>query len=258
MRLISWNVNGIKSILKKNFLAFVREHDPDVLCLQETRSPRENIVLDIKGCELYWNHARKAGYSGTAVLTKIKPLSVAYGMGTLKHDGEGRIITLEFQDFFLVNVYVPNSKRGLERLPYRTREWDVDFLKYLKKLEKNKPVVCGGDLNVAHAEIDLANPKANEKNHGFTPEERAGFDNFLNAGFIDTFRVFEKGGGHYTWWSPMGGCRGRNIGWRIDYFLISASLRGRLQKAFILKDATGSDHCPVGIELAVCGNLSKA
>lgn len=257
MRLISWNVNGIKSILRKDFLTFVRECDPDVLCLQETRSPREDIVLDLNGYDLYWNHARKAGYSGTAVLTKIKPQAVVYGMGTPKHDGEGRIITLEFREFFLVDVYVPNSKRGLERLPYRTREWDVDFLKYLKKLEKKKPVVCGGDLNVAHAEIDLANPKANEKNHGFTPEERAGFENFIKAGFIDTFRVFEKGGGHYTWWSPMGGCRKRNIGWRIDYFLISESLRGALKKAFILKDVTGADHCPVGIELA-CGNLSKA
>ena len=249
MRLISWNVNGIKSVLKKGFLDFVKQAGPDVLCLQETRSPREEVPVHLPDYEHYWNHAGKPGYAGTAVFTRVKPLRVTDGMGILKHDNEGRVITLEFKDFYLVNVYVPNSKRGLERLPYRTREWDGDFLRYLKGAEKKKSVIFCGDLNVAHTEIDLANPKANEKNHGFTPEERAGFDNIVKAGFIDTFREFEKGGGHYTWWSPMGGCRRRNIGWRIDYFLISPALRRRLKDAFILKEVTGSDHCPVGIEI---------
>lgn len=249
MKLISWNVNGIKSVLKKGFLDFVQRENPDVLCLQETKSPKDAPALDLPGYGQHWNNAPRPGYSGTAVLTKIKPLNVTDGIGIAKHDREGRVITAAFKDFFLVNVYVPNAKRGLERLPYRTREWDVDFLKYLKKIEKEKPVVFCGDLNVAHAEIDLANPKGNVKNHGFTPEERAGFDNIVKAGFIDTFREFEKGGGHYTWWSQMGGCRGRNIGWRIDYFLISPPLRKRLKRAFILKDVTGSDHCPVGVEL---------
>lgn len=249
MKFISWNVNGIKSVFKKDFMGFVKHSKPDVLCLQETKSPKEPIVVDLNGYQQYWNYASKPGYSGTAVVTQMKPLKVTNGIGIPKHDAEGRVITLEYQDFFLVNVYVPNSKRGLERLPYRTKEWDVDFLRYLRKIEKNKPVICCGDLNVAHKEIDLANPKTNEHNHGFTPEERAGFDQLMNAGFIDTFREFEQEGGHYTWWSQMGNCRARNIGWRIDYFLISPALRKRLNKAFILPEIKGSDHCPVGIEL---------
>lgn len=249
MKILCWNVNGIRSALKKGFAAFVQKYKPDILCLQETKSPGEAVELNIDGYKVYWHHARKPGYSGTAVLTKVEPLKVTEGIGISKHDGEGRVMTLEFKDFYLVNVYVPNSKRGLERLPYRTREWDVDFLKYLKKLEKKKPVIFCGDLNVAHTEIDLANPKANVGNHGFTPEERAGFDNIIEAGFVDTFREFEKGGGHYTWWSQMGNCRVRNIGWRIDYFLVSPSLRKRLKNAFILKEVMGSDHCPVGIDL---------
>lgn len=249
MTFISWNVNGIKSILKKDFLGFVQRGRPDVLCLQETKSPKEPVSVDLNGYQQHWNDAAKPGYSGTAVFTQIKPLKVMNGMGIPKHDGEGRIVTLEYKDFFLVNVYVPNSKRGLKRLPYRTKEWDVDFLKYLKKIEKSKPVICCGDLNVAHKEIDLANPKVNEHNHGFTAEERAGFDQLIKAGFVDAFREFEPGGGHYTWWSQMGSCRARNIGWRIDYFLISAVLRKRLKKAFILSEIKGSDHCPVGIEL---------
>ena len=249
MKLISWNLNGIRSALNKGLLDFIKKSKPDVLCLQETRSPNEGIAVDLPGYEQYWNHAGKAGYSGTAVFTRSKPLKVSNGIGIAKHDNEGRVITLEYKDFLLVNVYVPNAKRGLERLPYRSKEWDVDFLSYLKQLEKKKPVVFCGDLNVAHTEIDLANPKGNEKNHGFTPEERAGFDNLVKAGFIDTFREFEKGGSHYTWWSPMGNCRKRNIGWRIDYFLIPPALRPRLKGAFILKDIMGSDHCPVGIEL---------
>ena len=176
---------------------------------------------------------------------------MAYGIGAEKHDQEGRVITAEFEKFYLVNVYVPNSKRDLSRLPYREKEWDVDFLKYLKKLEKKKPVVFCGDLNVAHQEIDLTNPKSNSKNHGFTPQERKGFDNFVAGGFLDTFRELEKAGGYYTWWSRFANCRARNIGWRIDYFLISKALRPKLKKAFILPDVMGSDHAPVGIQLDV-------
>lgn len=249
MKIISWNVNGVRSVLKKNFSDFIKQENPDVLCLQETKAPPEGVTVDLPGYEQYWNHAKKSGYSGTAVFSKIKPKTVASGIGTDKHDTEGRVMTAEYDDFYLVNVYVPNSKRDLSRLPYREKEWDVDFLKYLKKLEKKKPVVFCGDLNVAHTEIDLTYPKANVKNHGFTPEERAGFDNIVKAGFIDTFREFQKEGGRYTWWSQMGNCRQRNIGWRIDYFIISPALRSRLKEAFILKDVLGSDHCPVGITL---------
>ena len=248
MLLLSWNVNGLRSALTKNFADFVKKYDPDCLCLQETKASGD-IELKLPAYTLFWNHARKAGYAGTAVLTKIKPLKSACGIGISKHDGEGRVITLEFKDFFLVNVYVPNAKRDLSRLPYRSKEWDADFLKYLKNLEKKKPVFFGGDLNVAHREIDLTYPKANVNNHGFTPEERAGFDRVAAAGFIDSFREFEKGGGHYTWWSQFSDCRARNIGWRIDYVCVSAPLRPRLKKAFILKEVMGSDHCPVGIEL---------
>ena len=249
MKLISWNLNGIKSTLSKGLIDFLKKEKADVYCFQETKSPKDKVEVTLDGYEQYWNHADKPGYSGTAVLTKIKPLKVTTGIGIAKHDKEGRVITADFGKFYLVNVYVPNSKRELERLPYRTKEWDVDFLKYLKKLEKDKPVIVCGDLNVAHMEIDLTYPKANVKNHGFTPEERGGFDNLMSAGFVDTFRQFEKGGGHYTWWSPMGNCRARNIGWRIDYFLMSVGLQKRLKSAFILKDVKGSDHCPVGIEL---------
>ncbi|MCA9399217.1 MAG: exodeoxyribonuclease III [Candidatus Omnitrophica bacterium] len=249
MKLISWNVNGIKSVLRKGFEEFARSSKADIICLQETKSPKDKIEINLPGYEQFWNYAEKAGYSGTAVFTKIKPVKVTYDLGIAKHDKEGRMITVEFSKFFLVNVYVPNSKRKLERLSYRTEEWDVDFLKYLKKLEKRKPVVFCGDLNVAHTEIDLANPKGNVKNHGFTPEERAQFENVLKAGFLDTFREFEKGGDHYTWWSPMNNCRGRNIGWRIDYFLISPALRKNLKSSVIMKDVMGSDHCPVAIEM---------
>ena len=191
---------------------------------------------------------KKKGYSGTALFTRTRPLSTTTGLGMAEHDREGRVLTAEFADFFLVNVYVPNSKRELTRLPYR-QEWDRAFLHFLKKLEQKKPVIFCGDFNVAHTELDLANPKANVHNHGFTPEERSGFSAFVRAGFVDTFREFEKGGGHYTWWSPLTGARARNIGWRIDYFLLSAALRPRLQRAFIRADVPGSDHCPVGIEL---------
>ena len=250
MKLISWNVNGIRSVLKKGFVGFVKKEKPDVLCLQETKAPAGAAVeCGLTGYHVYWNSAPRAGYSGTAILSRTKPLQVTPGIGRAKHDGEGRVLTAEFKDFFLVNVYVPNSKRGLERLPYRTKEWDVDFLKYLKKLEKKKPVVFCGDLNVAHKEIDLANPKSNVKNHGFTPEERAGFDRIVASGFVDTFREFKKEGGHYTWWSRLSNCRARNIGWRIDYFVVSHVLKKRVKDAFILKGVQGSDHCPVGISI---------
>lgn len=251
MKLISWNVNGLRSVLAKElFEVFVRDQTPDVICLQETKT-KDKVEVNLPGYQEYWNHAQKAGYAGTAVFTKIQPVKDSYGIGISKHDSEGRVITLEFKDFFLVNVYVPNSKRDLSRLEYREKEWDVDFLKYLKGLEKKKPVMFCGDLNVAHQEIDLTNPKANVKNHGFTPQERAGFSNIIKAGFLDTFREFEKGGGHYSWWSRFANCRSRNIGWRIDYFCISKTLRPNLQKAFILDKVLGSDHCPVGIIIKI-------
>ena len=249
MKLISWNVNGLRAVLKKNFLEFLDAEKPDVLCLQETKcTPDQVEQLWPASYTTFWNSAEKKGYSGTAIFTKERPLKVFPHIDIVEHDCEGRVLTAEFEDFFLVNVYTPNSKRELTRLPYR-QQWDKDFLAYLKKLEQKKPVVWCGDLNVAHTEIDLANPKANVGNHGFTPEERAGFDAFVAAGFVDTFREFEKCGGHYTWWSPMSGARARNIGWRLDYFLISAALRPRLKRAAILPEVLGSDHCPVVIEL---------
>ncbi len=248
MKLISWNVNGIRAVLKKGFADFVTAEAPDIVCLQETKAHPDDVETAWPEYEAHWNWAEKKGYSGVLTLSKKKPLNVTRGIGTAEHDREGRVLTTEFADFFLVNVYVPNSKRELTRLPYR-QQWDRDFLAYLKKLEATKPVIWCGDLNVAHNEIDLARPKDNMKTHGFTPEERAGFDAFVRAGFVDTFREFEKGGGHYTWWSVMTGARARNIGWRIDYFLISAALRPRLKAARIYPHVLGSDHCPIGIEL---------
>ena len=249
MKLISWNVNGLRAVLRKNFLEYLDHEQPDILCLQETKAHPDQVEqLWPAHYTTHWNSAQKKGYSGTVIFTKLRPLKVAQGIGVAEHDNEGRVLTAEFADFFLVNVYVPNSQRELTRLAYR-QQWDRDFLAYLKKLERKKPVVWCGDLNVAHTEIDLANPKANVKNHGFTPEERAGFSAVVKAGFVDTFREFEQGGGHYTWWSPMSGARSRNVGWRIDYFLMSAALRPRLKRAFIRPDVAGSDHCPVGIEL---------
>jgi exodeoxyribonuclease III len=249
MKLISWNVNGLRSILKKSFLEFLDAERPDILCLQETKCTPDVVEqLWPRHYTTYWNCAAKKGYSGTAIFTKTRPLNVANGIEIVEHDNEGRVQTAEFTDFFLVNVYVPNSKRDLSRLTYR-QKWDRDFLAYLKKLEKKKPVIFCGDLNVAHTEIDLANPRANIHNHGFTAEERAGFTALVQAGFIDTFREFEKGGGHYTWWSVFSGAPSRNVGWRLDYFLISKSLRPRLKRAFIHSKILGSDHCPVGIEI---------
>ncbi len=249
MKIISWNVNGLRAVLKKNFLEFLAAEQPDVLCLQETKcTPDQVEQLWPAAYTAFWNSAEKKGYSGTAIFTRTRPLTVTPHIDISEHDREGRVLAAEYESFFLVNVYVPNSKRELERLPYRQR-WDADFLAYLKNLERQKPVVFCGDLNVAHTEIDLANPKANVRNHGFTIEERNGFTAFVNAGFVDTFREFEPGGGHYTWWSQMSDARSRNIGWRLDYFLISQSLRPRLKKAFIRPEVLGSDHCPVGIEV---------
>jgi exodeoxyribonuclease-3 len=249
VKLVSWNVNGLRAVLRKNFLDYLEAEKPDVLCLQETKCCLDDVEqLWPVTYTTYWNTARKKGYSGTAIFSKARPLKVVPDIGISDHDQEGRVLAAEFPDFFLVNVYVPNSKRELTRLAYR-QEWDRDFLRYLKKLEKKKPVICCGDLNVAHTEMDLANPRANVHNHGFTPEERAGFSACVTAGFLDTFREFQKAGGHYTWWSPMSGARSRNVGWRIDYFLISAALRPRLKSAFIRADVQGSDHCPVGIEI---------
>jgi exodeoxyribonuclease-3 len=249
LKIISWNVNGLRAVLRKNFLEFLAAEAPDILCLQETKATPDVVEqLWPATYTTFWNSAQKKGYSGTVIFTKTRPLNVASGISIAAHDSEGRVLTAEYPGFFLVNVYVPNSQRELTRLAYR-QEWDRDFLRYLKKLEKRKPVIVCGDLNVAHTELDLTNPKANVRNHGFTPEERAGFGAMVKAGFIDTFREFEKGGGHYTWWSPMSGARARNVGWRIDYFLISAALRPRLKRAFIQCAILGSDHCPVGIEL---------
>ena len=249
MKFISWNVNGIRSVLGKGFLNFFSQENPDVLCLQETRAHPSQVDLSLDSCHAYWNFAAgKPGYSGTAVFTKVKPLSVSQGMGAPKHDTEGRILTLEFRDFFLVNVYTPNAKRDLSRLGYRV-EWDRDFLAFLKKLEKKKPLIFCGDLNVAHKEVDLTRPETNRKSHGFTDEERAGFYHLVQAGFIAAFREFTQEGGHYTWWSQFNNCRARNVGWRIDYFLISPALRPRLEDAPILPHVTGSDHCPVALVL---------
>lgn len=249
MKLISWNVNGLRAVLKKTLLAYLEEEGPDILCLQETKCTAGDVAPVWPSCyEAFWNSAEKKGYSGTAILTRHRPLRVTPGIGIVRHDQEGRVLTAEFDGFFLVNVYTPNSQRELTRLPYRM-EWDRDFRAYLAGLEARKPVVFCGDLNVAHAEIDLANPKANVRNHGFTAEERSGLDALIADGFVDTFREFEKGPGHYSWWSPMGGARSRNVGWRLDYVLMSARMRPRLRSAFVRSAVLGSDHCPVGVEL---------
>jgi exodeoxyribonuclease-3 len=250
MKLVSWNVNGLRAALRKGFLEYLARERPDVLCLQETRcSPDEVEQLWPADYATFWHGAEKRGYSGTAIFTRTRPLAVTRGLSRRAPDREGRVLTAEFPDFLLVNAYVPNSQRELTRLAYR-QEWDAQLRRYLVRLARRKPVILCGDLNVAHTELDLANPRANEGNHGFTPEERAGFTALLAAGFVDTFREFESGGGHYTWWSQMPGVRARNVGWRIDYFLISSALRPRLRRAFIRPDVMGSDHCPVGIELA--------
>ncbi len=251
MKMLSWNVNGVRSALKKGLLDWMAASKADVICLQETKAHPGDVqhVTWPKGYTAHWNSAEKKGYSGTVVFTRETPLNVTDGIGAAEHDQEGRVITAEFADFFLLNVYQPNSQRGLTRLEYRTGGWDPAFLKHLKKLEKKKPVVFCGDLNVAHTEIDLTNPKTNRRNAGFTDEERTNFTVLLGKGFTDTFRAFEKGPGHYTWWSQMMNCRARNIGWRVDYFVTSQALDGRLKRAWIEPHVMGSDHCPVGLEL---------
>lgn len=250
MKLVSWNVNGLRAVLKKGFQDFLTTTQPDVLCLQETKChPADVAHVDWpEGYAAVFSAAAKKGYSGTGLLTRITPRQVIEGIGITEHDQEGRVQTAEFAEFFLVNVYVPNAQHELRRLAYRQR-WDEDFCTYLKKLETKKPVIFCGDLNVAHQEIDLARPKANVGNPGFTAEERAGFDRFMDRGFVDTFREFEKGPGHYSWWTYRAGARGKNIGWRIDYFLVSRTLRPRVTRAWISPEVMGSDHCPVGLEI---------
>lgn len=252
MKIISWNVNGIRAVIKKNFAEFISEHQPDILCLQETKARAEQVDLPLEtaGYHTYWNSAEKAGYSSTAIFTKIEPISVVNDMRIEEHDKEGRVITAEYENFYLVTVYTPNSKAELLRLPYRQR-WDDDFLAYCKNLENTKPVIFCGDLNVAHQEIDLARPKTNRKNPGFTDEERGKFDNIIKAGFIDTFRHFHPNTEDaYSWWSYRAGARGKNVGWRIDYFCASAPIMPKITDASILSDVLGSDHCPVSIELS--------
>lgn len=248
-KLISWNVNGLRACVGKGFLDFFREAEADVFCIQESKLQEGQIELELPGYHQYWNYARKKGYSGTAMFTKEEPVSVSYGIGMEEHDTEGRVITAEFPEYYVVTCYTPNSQDGLARLDYRMK-WEDDFLAYLKKLEENKPVVFCGDLNVAHKEIDLKNPKTNRKNAGFTDEERAKFTSLVDAGFIDTFRYFYPDAqGIYSWWSYRFSARAKNAGWRIDYFCVSESLEERLVDAKILTDVMGSDHCPIVLEM---------
>ncbi len=249
MKLVSWNVNGLRACMGKGFMDFFKEADADIFCIQESKLQEGQISLELPGYHQYWNYAVKKGYSGTAIFTKEEPLSVSYGLGLEEHDQEGRVITLEFPDFYMVTVYTPNSQDGLARLGYRMT-WEEEFLKYLKKLEEKKPVIFCGDLNVAHKEIDLKNPKTNRKNAGFTDEEREKFSVLLENGFIDTFRYFYPDlKDAYSWWSYRFHAREKNAGWRIDYFLVSPQLKERLEDAVIYKDVFGSDHCPVALIL---------
>ncbi|MES2014817.1 MAG: exodeoxyribonuclease III [Patescibacteria group bacterium] len=264
MKLISWNVNGIRAVHRKGlFLPFVEKYKPDILCLQETKAEQHQSEVDLPEYEEYWNSAVKKGYAGTAIFTKIKPKSVLLDFPSdiatkfkLKDtygdtNTEGRVLALEFNDFFVVTVYTPNSKPDLSRLTLRHEAWDQAFLSYMKHLEKKKPVIFCGDLNVAHREDDLANPKANEGEHGFTAEEREGVDKIEAAGFIDSFRLFTKGNGHYSWWSHFANSRTRNVGWRIDYFFVSKTLKSKVSKADILPHVLGSDHAPVTLEVSL-------
>ncbi|HHW48085.1 MAG TPA: exodeoxyribonuclease III [Clostridiaceae bacterium] len=249
MKLISWNVNGLRACIEKGFLEQFKRLDADIFCIQETKLQEGQVQLDLDGYRQYWNYASKKGYSGTAVFTRINPLSVSFGIGIEEHDDEGRVITLEYEDYYLVNVYTPNAQRGLVRLDYRMR-WEDDFRAYLKRLDLIKPVIVCGDMNVAHKEIDLKNPESNRRNAGFTDEERGKFTELLEAGFIDTFRYFypDKKDA-YTWWSYMFNARARNIGWRIDYFCVSERFKDRLIDAAIHADVLGSDHCPVELKI---------
>ena len=249
MKLVSWNVNGIRACVQKGFLDFFQEIDADIFCIQESKMQAGQLDLELDGYHQYWNYAEKKGYSGTAIFTKKEPISVAYGIGVEEHDKEGREITLELDDFYMLTVYTPNSQNELARLPYRMT-WEDAFLAYLKKLEEVKPVVFCGDLNVAHKEIDLKNPKTNRKNAGFTDEEREKFSVLLDAGFVDTFRHFYPDMENiYSWWSYRAGARPKNVGWRIDYFVVSECMKDRLVDAKILTEIMGSDHCPVLLEM---------
>jgi len=250
MHLVSWNVNGLRACLRKGGGAWLRGCGADVICLQETRALPEQVDLELPGYAAHWHPARKPGYSGVATFTRIPPLAVSRGLGLDGLDDEGRVLTLELPDLFVVNVYTPNAQRELTRLELRSQVWDPKFLAHCRELQAHKPVVFCGDLNVSHREIDLANPRANRGNAGFTDEERAGFDRLVAAGFVDTFREFEPGGGHYTWWSNRKGVRERNVGWRIDYFVVSPELRPRLAAAAIHPEVLGSDHCPISLTLA--------
>ena len=245
MKLISWNVNGIRACVQKGFLDFFNEVDADIFCIQESKLQEGQINLELEGYHQYWNYAEKKGYSGTAIFTKKEPLSVKYGLGIEEHDKEGRVITLEFEEFFMITVYTPNSQNELARLDYRMK-WEDDFRDYLKSLEESKPVIVCGDLNVAHKEIDLKNPKTNRKNAGFTDEEREKFTTLLSSGFIDTFRYFYPDlKDTYSWWSYRFNARKNNAGWRIDYFIVSKALESKLESAKIHTEILGSDHCPV-------------
>ena len=249
MKLISWNVNGLRACMTKGFMDAFESLNADIFCLQETKLSEGQLTLELPGCHQYWNYAEKKGYSGTAIFTKEEPLSAAYGIGIPEHDHEGRVITLEYEKFYFVTVYTPNSQDGLKRLDYRM-EWEKAFLAYLKKLEEKKPVIFCGDLNVAHQEIDLKNPKTNRKNAGFTDEERARFSELLKKGFVDTFRYFyPEETGIYSWWSYRFHAREKNAGWRIDYFLVSEVLKDELKDAKIHTEIFGSDHCPVELEI---------
>lgn len=250
MRLVSWNVNGIRACVKKGFLEYFDEVNADIFCIQETKLQLGQIELHLNEYKQYWNYAEKKGYSGTAIFTKIRPLSVTYGLDIERHDLEGRVITAEYEDFYVVNVYTPNAKPDLARLEYRV-EWEQDIREYLMRLDAKKPVILCGDLNVAHKEIDLKNPKSNKKSPGFTDEERREITNLLDAGFIDTYRYFNPDKeGMYSWWSYRFGARENNAGWRIDYFIVSEKLKDRLKCADIHMDIMGSDHCPVIMELS--------
>lgn len=249
MKLISWNVNGIRACVNKGFKDFFKNVNADVFCIQETKCQKDQIDLEFEEYYSFWNSAEKKGYSGTAIFSKIKPLKVTYGIGIEEHDKEGRIITLEFDNFFLVNNYTPNSKRELERLDYR-QVWEDEIRAYLLKLNKTKPVIMCGDLNVAHNEIDLKNPKTNHKNAGFTDEERSKMTELLNSGFTDSFRfLYPDKKGCYSWWSYMGHAREKNIGWRIDYFIVSNDINNKIKDAKIHSDIYGSDHCPVELDI---------
>ncbi len=259
LKIISWNVNGIRAVLNKGFIDFVKRENPDIICLQETKAQQGQAEIDLPDYTEYWNSAERKGYSGTAIFTKKPALSIINNLD-IKLDladtygnanAEGRVIAAEFEKFYIVTVYTPNSKGDLTRLGFRDKQWDPAFLNHVKELEKKKPVIFCGDLNVAHEAIDLARPEENEGEHGFTKEEREGFSKMLQSGFVDTFRMFNKEGGNYSWWTAWGGARQRNVGWRIDYFLVSESLKDNVKSASIMPEVMGSDHCPVSITIEI-------